>query len=70
MCHGQDGLGDSKVAVLPSKIEGAGKGAFALQSFKKGELVGIYRCEVRKADRAHQARTLWIDSTAQSVSAP
>ena len=39
-------LGDDLVVVHSSNIAGAGLGAFAVQSFATGELVGRYRCTV------------------------
>ena len=50
--HGSPGdrRGDSKVAVQPSGMEGAGSGAFALQSFRKGELVGLLPVDYRSVE--------------------
>ena len=39
-------LGNADIAVLPSTLPGAGRGAFARRGFSAGDEVGTYRCTV------------------------
>jgi len=46
-----EALGDDAAAVRPSMIANGGLGAFALQGFSKGKVVGHYHCALTTRER-------------------
>lgn len=45
-----DDLGNANTVVRSSRMQNAGLGAFAIREFQKGDLLGIFRCEVYEKD--------------------
>ena len=52
-------LGNTHVAVCPSGIAGAGRGAFARRRFAAGEQVGRYICKVVRNTEHHDPLRSW-----------
>ena len=48
-------LGNADIAVLPSTLPGAGRGAFARRGFSAGDEVGTYRCTVMESGSEGQS---------------
>jgi len=52
-------LGDPAIAVRPSRLKGAGRGAFAVRNFEPGDVVGQYKCVVLPIDEVSDATRSW-----------
>eukprot|EP00966_Prymnesium_polylepis_P130410 3016132-Prymnesium_polylepis.1 len=57
------GCGDSQAAVRQSGLSGAGLGAFAMQSFARGETVGHYACTIVPSSESNGLYSWTINST-------
>jgi SET domain-containing protein len=64
LCKPREDVG---LAVLPSNIPGAGKGLFALQSIRKGQILGEYTGEAVNTSRRSRHKVLadgvWLLAT-------
>jgi hypothetical protein len=54
--------GNRDIEVKNSSIADAGLGAFALRSYRSGDTVGQYKCQVKPQESSHEGRTsyTWI----------